>query len=230
MGLIACALFLGSFDVLRVSTHYVGANLAAFWVALGLERFARVRDGQAALAFSLGGFTLLNALLEFRPRRKSRGAWRLDARTLALYESEVRIPLIVKSPYQTRGLRIARPVQAIDIVPTVIELLHIESDTPFDGASLLTDSNEPALILWNKHKVVRTAEWKLYATEDPPQLLRIDRDPGELHNVATKHPEVIKQLRDLRDARLSRIRQSEKNIDKLTTEAVEQMRTLGYIE
>lgn len=67
MGLIACALFLGSFDVLRVSTHYVGANLAAFWVALGLERFARVRDGQAALGFSLGGFTLLNALLEFRP-------------------------------------------------------------------------------------------------------------------------------------------------------------------
>lgn len=148
----------------------------------------------------------------------------------SLYESEVRIPLIVKSPYQTRGLRIARPVQAIDIVPTVIELLHIESDTPFDGASLLTDSNEPALILWNKHKVVRTAEWKLYETEDPPQLFRIDRHPGELHNVATKHPEVIKQLRDLRDARLSRIRQSEKNIDKLTTEAVEQMRTLGYIE
>lgn len=62
MGLIACALFLGSFDVLRVSTHYVGANLAAFWVALGLERLARVRDRQAALAFSLGGFTLLNAL------------------------------------------------------------------------------------------------------------------------------------------------------------------------
>ncbi len=148
----------------------------------------------------------------------------------SLYESEVRIPLIVKRPYQTRGLRIARPVQAIDIVPTVIELLHIESDTHFDGTSLLTDSNEPALILWNKHKVVRTHEWKLYETENPPQLFRINRDPGELHNVAAKHPEIIKQLRDLRDARLSRISQNEKNIEKLTTEAVEQMRALGYID
>ena len=60
-GVIACALFLTSFDVLRISTHFVGSNLAAFWVALGLERLARSRDMQAAWAFSLGGFTLLNA-------------------------------------------------------------------------------------------------------------------------------------------------------------------------
>ncbi len=59
--LIACVLFLFCFDILRLSTHFVGANLATLWVAIGLERLARRRDLQAAIAFALGGFTLPSA-------------------------------------------------------------------------------------------------------------------------------------------------------------------------
>ncbi len=57
---IGSGIFLYSFDVLRISTHFVGSNLGAFWVALGLERLCRRREGQAAAAFCLGSFTMLN--------------------------------------------------------------------------------------------------------------------------------------------------------------------------
>jgi hypothetical protein len=60
-GVLACSLFLFSFDVLRISSHFVGASLSAMWVAIALERLCHHRDAQAALAFALGTFTLLSA-------------------------------------------------------------------------------------------------------------------------------------------------------------------------
>jgi arylsulfatase A-like enzyme len=148
----------------------------------------------------------------------------------SLYDAEIRIPLIVKLPHQKRGRRIKRPVQAIDIVPTIDELLAIETDVQFDGASLLVDSKDPALTLWHKHKVVLTEKWKLYEFGKEVFLYRINGDPGETKNVAAKHPRVVEELRQAREARLDRIDQNPKEIHQLTTEAVEQMRALGYIE
>jgi len=60
MGLLACFIYLFSFDVLRVSSHYVGASLAAMWLAVGLAQLARGRDSQAGVALALGAGTLLS--------------------------------------------------------------------------------------------------------------------------------------------------------------------------
>jgi len=59
-GVLACGVYLLCFDVLRMSSHALGGNLAAFWLAAGFERLARARDVQAAIAVSLGVMTLLN--------------------------------------------------------------------------------------------------------------------------------------------------------------------------
>lgn len=59
VAVLGSAVYLLSFDVLRVSTHPVGTNLAAFWVALALERLSKEKDLQAAAAFCFGGFTML---------------------------------------------------------------------------------------------------------------------------------------------------------------------------
>ena len=56
-GVIACTLFLLSYDVLRVSTHFSGANLAAMWTAIALERLGAGRERTAAVAFALGTLT-----------------------------------------------------------------------------------------------------------------------------------------------------------------------------
>lgn len=148
----------------------------------------------------------------------------------SLYESEIRIPLIVKLPHQRIGKRIARPVQAIDIVPSVVDALSIETTSHFDGKSVFSESNEPALILWLKEKVVRTQEWKLYENRGRVNLYRIDEDPGELRDVAAQHPAVVDELRAMREARLEHVKQSAAELRRLSTEAAEQMRSLGYIK
>jgi hypothetical protein len=62
MAVLACAVFLLSYHILRISTHLDGANLATMWLAIGLERIVRERDFQAALCLVLAGFTLFNTI------------------------------------------------------------------------------------------------------------------------------------------------------------------------
>ncbi len=45
----------------------------------------------------------------------------------SLYEAEVHVPLIVKFPNQTRGERVRKPVQAIDIFPTVADTAQVST-------------------------------------------------------------------------------------------------------
>jgi hypothetical protein len=49
-----------------------------------------------------------------------------------------RVPLFVKLPGQTAGQVIDEPAFGIDIVPTIVDVLDIDTDWEFDGQSLLT--------------------------------------------------------------------------------------------
>ena len=49
-----------------------------------------------------------------------------------------RVPLFVKLPGQTTGAVIDEPAFGIDIVPTIVDVLDVETDWEFDGQSLLT--------------------------------------------------------------------------------------------
>jgi arylsulfatase A-like enzyme len=148
----------------------------------------------------------------------------------SLYDSEIHIPLIVKLPHQSEGRRVSLPVQAIDIAPSIVDVLSLETSTHFDGMSVFGESTEPAIVVWLKNKVVRTKQWKLYETANEMMLFRIDVDPGETNNVASGHAAVIEELRAARNARLERVKQDAAEIRRLSTEAAEQMRVLGYIE
>jgi hypothetical protein len=61
-GVLTFIVFLFAFDPLRISTHFVGANLSAMWIALALERISAERYGQAGVATALSSLTLLNAV------------------------------------------------------------------------------------------------------------------------------------------------------------------------
>lgn len=49
------------------------------------------------------------------------------------------VPLFVKRPLQQRPEVVDAPVETIDVVPTIVELLDIETDVDFDGRSLFGD-------------------------------------------------------------------------------------------
>ncbi len=51
-----------------------------------------------------------------------------------------RIPLFVKAPGQTTGTPSDAPAQSIDVLPSLVDLLHITTDWDFDGHSLFDHS------------------------------------------------------------------------------------------
>lgn len=52
----------------------------------------------------------------------------------------LRIPLFVKAPGQTTGVVQDDPASTVDVAPTIVDLLDIETDWEFDGRSLLDGS------------------------------------------------------------------------------------------
>ena len=146
------------------------------------------------------------------------------------YEPEIRIPLVVKQPRQRQGHRRRESVQAVDIVPTVLDVLGLDtSRLRLDGASLLRPHDQPAFTFWRDWQVVRTPEWKLVQRQDSLRLYRIDRDPGETQDLAAQHPEITRSLLQARDEKLRRLGATSEDLAGQSSRAVEQLRALGYL-
>lgn len=71
--------------------------------------------------------------------------WPTEGNKADLY----RVPLIVKVPGQTEGRVFDEPAYTIDILPTIVDALDIETDWEFDGQSLLTiqGTNRPHQVI-----------------------------------------------------------------------------------
>lgn len=136
--------------------------------------------------------------------------WKMES-----YEGGVNTPFIAYWPKgikQKKGSFIQQPGHVMDLMPTVLELAGAkypsEYDgnkiTPVQGISLVPllkgKKQEGHDVLFNEHygaKSVRTTEWKLVAANGKPwELYRIEEDQTELNNVASKFPEVVKDLEE----------------------------------
>jgi tetratricopeptide (TPR) repeat protein len=123
-----------------------------------------------------------------------------------LYDSTIRVPLLVRTAGQTRGTIVERPVSTAQIAPTIRELAGVSSKDAMPG--LLSPSAAP--VLSESLYAAQQLGWSaLYATRiesskliDAPRLELYDvaTDPGERLDVAAARPQ---QVRDLR-ARLRR--------------------------
>ena len=58
------------------------------------------------------------------------------------YPEIMGIPLFIKAPGQEQGERIDRNVETVDILPTILDILEVETSWEMDGQSVL-DSQEP---------------------------------------------------------------------------------------
>ncbi len=125
---------------------------------------------------------------------------------LLVYDSTLRVPLIVRIPGGPAGRRVAAPVSQVDVVPTVVELLGLEPDPDvgdLDGVSLVplirgvepatdrpvfSESQVPFFAYgWAKLRAVRRGGLKLIDAPTP-ELYDLDHDPGELDNLAPARP------------------------------------------
>lgn len=137
-----------------------------------------------------------------------------------LYDEVTRIPLIFWFPgVMPAGRVIDEPVQCIDVMPTILDMLDVPVTVSAQGRSLLpliqgaegwqekplyfessgagytADSVQYA----QRFRAIRTADWKLiYASpEDAYRLYDLGSDPGESDNVVDEFPQVVDSLRTL---------------------------------
>ncbi len=128
------------------------------------------------------------------------------------YEGGHRVPLFLHWPAGgfTEGKDIDRLTANIDILPTVIELCELDvKAAEFHGTSiapLLIDENadwKERVIVTDSQRVENPIKWKDSATMaqrwrliNGTELYDIQEDPGQRHNIADEHPDVVSELRE----------------------------------
>ena len=130
-----------------------------------------------------------------------------------LFGEVIRVPLIFSLPRRLPpGLRIPRQVRLVDVMPTVLDLLGIRTDTHLEGVSLvplLTGAGDlrPApgtlfrpgaaysegMLQGTERKGITTHPWKLIydlRTRDE-MLFNLEQDPAEQDDVITQRPDAL---------------------------------------
>jgi arylsulfatase A-like enzyme len=112
-----------------------------------------------------------------------------------VYEDVIHVPLIIRAPL-LRPSRVAEVVRLVDVMPTVLDLLHIPSP-PTDGVSLAglmsrrggalnleaySESLYPARFGWSPLRALRDGRFKVIDAPHP-ELYDLDRDPFEERNI-----------------------------------------------
>ena len=126
-----------------------------------------------------------------------------------IYEGATRVPFILRAPYETmRGRRVAEVVRAVDVSPTVFDLLGIEAgqselDASSQGVSLarlLTGAAAPRLPAyaeavypryhygWSDLAALRVENMK-YVAAPRPELYDLAVDPDERNNLYSARPD-----------------------------------------
>jgi len=135
-----------------------------------------------------------------------------------VYEGGIRVPMMISWKGKIKaGRESEQPVATIDILPTVLDLLHVQNKmSTVDGVSLspvlLNDSplNRKALF-WNyphyhngpPSAVIRKGDYKLIELYDKSltnqpdafELYDLKNDLGETRNLAAQYPEVVNELK-----------------------------------
>lgn len=134
-----------------------------------------------------------------------------DEHGFMLYNSTLRVPLIVSCPELCEaGHRVSQSVSQVDIFPTVLDCLRIDSPGPVSGVSfrsgLMGSRLEPRFCYsetkavfdafgWAPLGSVASENWK-YVQTTREELYDLREDPTELNNVAESQPDKLEKLRE----------------------------------
>ncbi len=163
-----------------------------------------------------------------------------------LYEESLRIPLIVKLPENRHaGAVVNDPVNLVDVLPTILGAVGIESPGDREGVDLVGAGGPGApgprkvyadLKSRSHLQAVIDGEWKLIINADDPErsaLFDIGADPGEGQNRMTASPELAARLGREIAAKFNgassnaRLKRTETDISPAQKRA---LRALGYTE
>ncbi len=178
--------------------------------------------------------------------------WRRD-----LYDPTLLVPLVIVAPGSAGEQRpeVIEQVRLIDVAPTILDLLHVESPVPADGRSLVPLMHSPEEAaetppaysaiykeprqLARERFSIRTSGWKLiqgtpgWSTDSDLssfgptfELFDLESDPDEIENLFPTPATLVEELRAELDAYFLPPGAA---APTLTPEELSRLRSLGYI-
>ena len=164
-----------------------------------------------------------------------------------IYDTTLKVPLLMKLP-ETKGRAqvVDTQVRSIDILPTVLQYLRLDTPKQVQGVGLrgliegkplrasrleaFSESYYPRTSFrWSPLRSLRTQKYK-YILAPQPELYDLEDDPDESANIASKQPSLANRFKQnlLLEQRYSRPREEKKNT-QLDPQVAESLRSLGYV-
>ena len=163
-----------------------------------------------------------------------------------VYESTLRVPLIVRGPGVAPGRRIKEVARSVDLMPSVLELLGVPAPAGWKGsgrslapvlrgtAPLAPEPSYAESLLpllhygWSDLRALRDGRWK-YIQAPRPELYDLEADPGETRDLAAEMPARVEALRNGLAAHLDREREVKTDASGVPADLLEKLGALGYL-
>lgn len=146
------------------------------------------------------------------------------------YESNIRVPLMIRHPSVRKTLRVSQRVSMLDLTPTLLEMLEIEGPAS-DGRSLLPTilgAPYPRQYIWGKNDkddFVISGKWKLLRrSKFERKLYRLD-DPARL-NIYRENRGIARRLEFIDNPGVTRTRTLRDQVHEL--QVIETRQTLLF--
>jgi arylsulfatase A-like enzyme/Tfp pilus assembly protein PilF len=158
-----------------------------------------------------------------------------------LYDSTVRIAFLLAGPGVPKSMRVKQQARTVDVLPTVLELMGIQTPAGVQGASLtpafrgkpLSTSDAyletlyPKINMdWAELRGIRASRWK-YIRAPKAELYDLQQDPGETDNVIGNHPTEAHRL----EAALQAVAAQAEKVQTTMADprTLAQLKSLGYL-
>jgi choline-sulfatase len=166
-----------------------------------------------------------------------------------VYQSTLRVPLIVHWPSQSSTFmsQVAEPVRLLDVAPTLVQIAGLARPAEFQGRNLLSLIATPASnaakaggleeiysesLYSQTHfgtsalRTLRVGRYK-YVQAPRPEFYDLTQDPKEEHNLYESQKSMALGFRNRLE--LLRTRYHSERPSALRPEAIEKLRSLGYL-
>ncbi len=160
-----------------------------------------------------------------------------------LYDATTHVPLIFKLPMAAQqSVVVKAQVQTTNILPTVLDVLHIAAPALLADRSLLPnlvegegserivvgETDYPLRFGWAPLRAVRSAGFK-FIEAPQPELYKLSEDPGELRNRYEPWNKEVQQLRTELAASGMRAPGAAIVAGKAAKQTLDELRALGYL-
>jgi tetratricopeptide (TPR) repeat protein len=129
--------------------------------------------------------------------------------SIFVYDTTLRVPLILSGAGLPRGRTIADPVALIDVAPTAMRLLGVPpfdtdgidlgpalTGSPLPARDLYAESFAPLLDFgWSPLQTLRSRQWK-YIEAPRPELYEIVQDPAETRDLSARDAPRVADMRE----------------------------------